>query len=335
MIIEKARPLTHAKTLLSGRELILYSMKYAVESRNKSWYYTLSTLLLLILSFLGTWYNIHWGLKLLSSVVFGLFIVKFFVIYHDYQHWAILQKSKLAKLIMVVFGIFVLAPANIWKGTHDHHHNHNSKLSNSGIGSYPLLSKKKFEQLSSKKRFIYLASRHPLTIFLGYITLFIFDFNIKSILKNPKKHWDSFIALFLHIAVGSLICYFGGLSSLILSWILPFTISHGVGSYFFYAQHNFPGATFEENNNWDYTKAAIDSTSFMVMNPIMNWFTGNIGYHHVHHVNHSIPFYRLKEAMAQMPELQSPKTTTLHPRDIIACLKLKVWDPEIGQMTSL
>lgn len=335
MILEKEPVTGETRKLLSGRELILYSMKYAVEDRNKSWSQTFITLALLFIAFAGTALNIHWAVKLFCSGIAGLLIVRFFVIYHDYLHGAILQKSPLARFIMTIFGIFVLAPTTIWKGTHDHHHNHNSKLSNNGIGSYPLLSKEKFYELSNKQKFIYRASRHPLTIFLGYITLFIFDFNVKSLIKSPRKHWDSFIALFVHITIGVLIYYGGGVSALMLSWIIPFLIADAIGSYLFFAQHNFPGATFEENKNWDYARAAIDSTSFMVMGRVMNWFTGNIGYHHVHHVNHTIPFYKLKLAMKEMPELQNPKTTTLHPRDVIACLKLKVWDPEKGKMTGL
>ncbi len=335
-MIGEQQPLTvEARDMLRGRDLILFSRKFAVENRKESWYQTIVTTLCLVGTFLATLYNFHWTFKLLSSFIFALFIVRFFVIYHDYQHRAILQKSGLAKFIMTVFGIFVLAPTNIWKGTHDHHHNHNSKLSNSGIGSYPLISKNKFQSLPRKRKIIYLASRHPLTIFFGYITLFIYDFNIRSIVNHPLKHWDSLVALLVHFSIGALLFYFGGFEMLMLSWIIPFLFSHGLGSYFFYAQHNFPGATFENNANWDYAKAAIDSTSFLVMNPLMNWVTGNIGYHHVHHINHNIPFYRLKEAMREMPELQNPKVTTLQLKDIAACLRLKVWDPELGKMTGL
>ncbi len=324
-----------ATKLLSGKALVRSSIKFSVEDRNKSWLQTFLTMALLVIALTGTFYNFHIALQLLCSVLSGLLIVRFFVIYHDYQHKAILQKSKLAKFIMTIFGMFVLAPTNIWKRTHDHHHQHNSKLSNSGIGSYPLLCKNKFAKLSSAQRFKYLASRHPLTIFFGYITLFIFDFNVMSIAKSPKTHWDSFVALGLHIVLGVLIYYYGGVMALLLSFFIPFILAHGFGAYLFYAQHNFPDATFEENKEWEYANAAVNSTSFMVMNPVLNWFTGNIGYHHVHHINHRIPFYRLKEAMDKMPELQSPKTTSLNLKDMIACLKLKVWDQEKGQMVGL
>ncbi|HNP19419.1 MAG TPA: fatty acid desaturase [Fulvivirga sp.] len=324
-----------ATKLLSGKALVRSSIKFSVEDRNKSWFQTFLTMALLATALTGTFYNFHIGLQLICSVLSGLLIVRFFVIYHDYQHKAILQKSKLAKFIMTLFGMFVLAPTNIWKRTHDHHHQHNSKLSNSGIGSYPLLCKNKFAKLSSGQRFKYLASRHPLTIFFGYITLFIFDFNVMSIAKSPKTHWDSFVALGLHIILGVLLYYYGGAMALLLSFFIPFILAHGFGAYLFYAQHNFPDATFEENKEWEYANAAVNSTSFMIMNPVLNWFTGNIGYHHVHHINHRIPFYRLKEAMNMMPELQSPKTTSLNIKDMVACLKLKVWDQEKGQMVGL
>ncbi len=335
MKVESSSEITRPSEPLSRRELVLESRKFAVEDVKKSWYHTISTLILLLLSFAASYYAFHWSLKAGFSVITGLLMIKFFVIYHDYQHEAILKNSKLGKLIMTIFGIFILAPPNIWKRTHDHHHNNNSKLSNSGIGSYPLLSKIEFQKLTKKEKLKYLAARHPLTIFCGYITLFILDFNVKSIVISPKKHWDSFIALIVHVAIGVAIYNFGGVSALFLTWIIPFVIANGIGSYLFYAQHNFPDATFKNNKEWDYFKAAIDSTSFLVMNPVMNWFTGNIGYHHVHHVNHNIPFYRLKEAMKQIKELQNPKTTTLKPKDIYACLRLKVWDSELGKMTAL
>jgi omega-6 fatty acid desaturase (delta-12 desaturase) len=105
-----------------------------------------------------------------------------------------------------------------------------------------------------------------------------------------------------------------------------------LGSYLFYAQHNFPGVVFRNNVEWSYANAALESSSYMKMNPFMEWVTANIGYHHIHHLNSRIPFYRLPEAMANIPGLQHPKVTTLKPSDIIKCLRLKVWDPDKNKM---
>jgi omega-6 fatty acid desaturase (delta-12 desaturase) len=108
-----------------------------------------------------------------------------------------------------------------------------------------------------------------------------------------------------------------------------------LGSYLFYAQHNFPGVVFRNNVDWSYTDAALESSSYMAMNPFLEWVTANIGYHHIHHLNSRIPFYRLPEAMAKIPELQTAKVTTLKPSDIIACLRLKLWDPTQNKMVPL
>jgi len=133
------------------------------------------------------------------------------------------------------------------------------------------------------------------------------------------------VALVVHaLLIATLLSF--GLDALILHLLVPAAISAAVGAYLFYAQHNFPDAHIQPSEDWDYVTAALRSSSYMKMNPVLAWLTGNIGYHHVHHLNHHIPFYRLPETMAAMPELQNPGTTTLRPHDVAACLRLKLWD---------
>jgi omega-6 fatty acid desaturase (delta-12 desaturase) len=108
----------------------------------------------------------------------------------------------------------------------------------------------------------------------------------------------------------------------------------GFGSYLFFAQHNFPGVWLASHREWSYVNSALHSSSYLCTGRVMSWFTGNIGYHHVHHLNAKIPFYRLPEAMAALEELQSPPTTSLSLRDIAACLRLKLWDPAAGRLVN-
>jgi omega-6 fatty acid desaturase (delta-12 desaturase) len=88
----------------------------------------------------------------------------------------------------------------------------------------------------------------------------------------------------------------------------------------------------QPRESWEYTRAALESSSYMETGPILGWLTGNIGYHHVHHLNPGIPFYRLPEAMKSMPELQTPHKTSLRPADIVRCFRQKLWDPERQEM---
>jgi omega-6 fatty acid desaturase (delta-12 desaturase) len=116
--------------------------------------------------------------------------------------------------------------------------------------------------------------------------------------------------------------------------VIPLTVACGLGAYLFYAQHNFPGCRLFHRETWNHANAALSSSSYIRMNRLMEWFTGNVGYHHIHHLNAKIPFYRLPEAMKNMPELRSPGTTTLLPTDIISCLRLNLWDPNKQRLVS-
>lgn len=317
----------------SGRDLIMATLPFAKEIKWKSWFHVLSTFLLLIAVNVVTFLPIPLVFRIAASIFSGFVIVRMFVIYHDNQHQSILYKSKLGDLLFTIFGLYVLAPKSIWKRSHDYHHNHNSKLFSASIGSYPIVTKNKFEKMSRSRQISYLAIRHPLTIAFGYIIVFMYGLCIQSFLNKARQHWDSLISLILHFAFISATWYFFGFQTVLLGITIPFMIACCMGSYLFYAQHNFPGVTFKENKiEWSYNHAALESSSYMVMNPFWRWVTANIGYHHIHHLNSRIPFYRLPEIMASMPELQHPKTTTLNPKDIIACFKLKVWDTEKQEM---
>jgi len=320
----------------TGKELIAASKQFASENKLRSWIEVMATIALAAVLLYGISLESIplWG-HIAMSICCGLTYMRLFVIYHDYQHRAILQRSKAAEWLMTFMGIYLLAPETIWKRTHEHHHNNNSKLTISGIGSYPTVSKARFKTLTKMERRIYLINRHPATILLGYFTLFTYWLNLKSFAQSPSRHIDSVIAILLHWGIGFVVWYFLGLEGLILFWWLPFFIAFGMGSYLFYSQHNFPGAKFKENQDWSYDNAALFSTSFMVMNPVMHWFTADIGYHHVHHLNSRIPFYRLREAMDSMPELKNVTKTSWSPIEMWRCFRLKVGDPDREEMITL
>jgi omega-6 fatty acid desaturase (delta-12 desaturase) len=321
--------------MLTGKQLILATRPFAKEDRKKSWFFTITTLLILIAFLLGTVYNFHWLLKLLCSIGSGFLIVRMFVIYHDHQHKAILDKSSLATSIFTIFGFYVLAPTGIWSRSHDYHHKHNSKLFSASIGSYPIYTKQKFEKLSKGEKRYYLFIRHPLTILFGYIFAFMYGMCIKSIINRFSKHIDSLVALVFHFSYQALVFYFLGWQTWILMCAIPHFISGAMGAYLFYAQHNFPGSTFVGNEEWTYEGAALESSSYMKLNGFFQWVSANIGFHHIHHLNARIPFYRLPDVMEAIPELQAAKTTSLKPKDVIACFKLKVYDFEKQELVGV
>lgn len=319
----------------TGKELILATREFAQDNSAQSWWAILSTVFAYFAALAAVILLPFWFLKLGASILAGLFFVRLFVIYHDHQHHAILPKSKLAAGLMRLWGIYAMTPSSIWKHSHNHHHNHNSKIRSAHIGSYPVMTSERYQKCTPIERFKYLAIRHPLTILLGYFTVFIVGMCVAPAINDPKAHRDSMIAVVLHLVVYTLVITFLGWAAAFYLLFLPFLISAALGSYLFYAQHNFPDVTYLDKDGWSYEGAALISSSFCKMNPIMNYFTANIGYHHIHHLNAKIPFYRLPEVLEAMPELQSPKTTSLHPAEIIRCLRLKVWDVDQQRMVGL
>ena len=161
-------------------------------------------------------------LKLFCSILAGLLLSRMFVIYHDYQHEAILRGSKIARLLMTFFGIFALAPPRIWKYSHDHHHDNNSRFSHFVTGNFPQITKNRYLLLTNKERLKYLILRHSLIILLSYPIVFLTSFCLIPFLESPKKYWDSLLAFIIHILLFFFYYRFGGWALVILSQIIPF-----------------------------------------------------------------------------------------------------------------
>lgn len=316
-----------------SRHVVLAVRPFACEERWRSWWHLGSTIAVLGALLVVVCRDLPWLIRLPFSILAGLTIVRFFVLYHDHQHGAILKGSKLADLVMLAFGLATLNPPSVWKRSHDHHHGNNCKNFGPNVGSYPLVTVEAYANASVWRRFRYAAARHPLTIVLGYITIFFFGMCVTPLVANPRRHLDAALSIACH---GGLLLWLatGSMDKMWLAGVIPCAISSAIGAYLFFAQHNFPGARLRPGREWDYVFAALYSSSYIRMGRLMRWFTGNIGFHHVHHLNSKIPFYRLPEAMAAIKELQAPATTSLHPRDIAACLRLKLWDPVTEQHVS-
>lgn len=314
------------------RELLRATLVYARERRRRSWSHLIvaSSLFVTLIALACAGPGL-WTVRLPASVLAGFVMVRLFIIFHDYQHRTILKGSRVAGGLMWVYGIATLNPPSIWNRSHDHHHKNAAKIFGAGIGSFPVMTTDAYARASRGQRFAYAATRHPLTLALGYVTIFLFGMCVRSFWASPREHWDSGVAIAVHLCLVVCLALFAP-EALLLALIIPSVIAAALGAYLFYAQHNYPGVVLRDRAKWDYVAAALESSSMIRMSPLMHWLTGNIGYHHVHHLNHRIPFYRLPEAMKALPALQTPGTTSLSASDIARCLSLKLWSPSEARM---
>lgn len=323
-----------AATKAIDRQLLIDSRQFASERRWASWWHLWSTLAVLAATGSVAALADPLWLRLLASLMTGLTLVRVFIVYHDYQHQAVLKGSPLAATVLSLYGYVMLTPPSVWKRSHDHHHRHNSKLFGASIGSFPIMTTDVYQAASPHARLEYRIARSPMIIVLGYLSVFMFGMCVRPLLMDPRRHWDAVASLVVHFGlIAGLITWDGWLTAG-LTFILPTCVACTAGAYLFYIQHNFPGAKIRRAEEWSYTKAALKSSSFLELGPVMHWFTGNIGYHHVHHLNAKIPFYRLPEAMAGLELLQSPTRVSLRLADIIACLRLKLWDTRLDRFVS-
>ncbi len=181
-------------------------------------------------------------------------------------------------------------------------------------------------------RFRYRLVRHPTTLACAYATVFLINVCLLPLLRRPARHWDSALSLLAHGAALASLWTFGGFDVAFFAMLLPMTVSAALGGYLFYAQHSFPGMRILPDGEWTHYRAALASSSHLRLPRALRWFSGNIGLHHVHHLNPLIPFYELPRAMAAIPELQHPVVTTLRPRDVVACFRANLWDEDGGRM---
>lgn len=316
----------------TGNELLQATKPFAQEDRGKTWRLLVVTLAVTAASVVATVLVPMWWAKVLLGVFTGLMNIRLFIFYHDYLHGALLNKSRLGSAVMSLVGFYMLAVRSVWRETHNYHHKNNAKLLGSAIGSFPVVTIGMWRGMSPQQRVLYRVLRHPVTVFGGYVTVFLIGMTISPFRRDPKRHWGGPLAVLGHFASLGLFWWLFGAATALSLVVVPMVVAMGLGSYLFFAQHNFPDMQLRGRRDWDYTFAALRSSSMFEMGPVMHWLTGNIGYHHVHHLNHRIPFYNLPAAMDAIPELQTPGRVNWSPSSIAACLALSVWDPDAERM---
>jgi len=318
----------------SGPELIRATKPHSEEDVGKTWRLFILTLLVAGVSFgIAAWPGAGIG-RWPAAIVAGLTNVRLFIFFHDVMHGAIFRKSPFGKALMKLYGLIILCPARVWKDSHNYHHANTSKIVGASIGSYPVLTVRMYERATPLQRLGYRLVRSPLNMLLGYFTVFLFGMVLRPLIKNPKRNWTAALSLVVHYGIVAALVAFAGWSVAFMGFLFPLAVSCAAGSYLFYAQHNFPDIDIADRRDWEYTHAALHSSSMMTGGPLMRWFTGEIGFHHVHHLNSQIPFYRLEETMKAVPELQAPGETSFGLKDVLACLRLDLWDPEQKRMVS-
>lgn len=318
----------------SGKALIDASRVFALEDRARSWFQVGVTLGALVIAIGVAARAPWWPVRIVAGALEAGVLVRTFILYHDYMHGAMLRGSPLATALFHAIGVLMLNPPRAWADTHNVHHANTARLAAPATGTFALWSVDRWRAATWGPKLAYRLERNPATLFFAHVTVFLGGMTLAPFFARPGRHVLGGLAAALHIALSLAAWRVFGPGVLATAMLGPFFLACMAGAYLFYAQHNAPGITVRTDETWTHAEAALEGSTFLQTGPVMGWFTGNIGFHHVHHLNARIPFYRLPEAMAALPELQHPVVTSLRPRDVIACLRLGLWDPTLKRLVS-
>lgn len=314
---------------VSLREIL---SRYQHPSRTRSVWQLVNSLVpyavLWLLMFLSL--RVSYLLTLALAVLAAGFMVRIFIIFHDCGHGSFFESRKANDITGVITGILTFTPYGRWKHDHAIHHATAGDLDRRGTGDVQTLTVQEYLDMPWWKRAGYRIVRHPLVMFTIGSTFVFAIFQRFYLPGTAPRERNSVLwtDLALAVMVAGLI-YLMGWRAYLLIQIPVMVIGTSVGVWLFYVQHNFEGTYWERHKDWDFFKAGLTGSSFYKLPLILQWFTGNIGFHHIHHLNPRIPNYFLPKAHRENPTFHVRPLTLL---SSLRCLPLRLWDEKNKRM---
>lgn len=281
----------------------------------------------------GMYYSlaVSYWLTLGLAIPAAGFLVRIFIIFHDCGHGSFFKSQKANTIVGYFTGILAFVPYHDWRFNHARHHATCSDLDRRGTGDVWTLTTSEYLALPASKKLAYRIYRNPLIMFVfGPIWLFLINnrFAPRGI-KERERRSIYLTNLGLIMLIGAAILLIGIKSYLLIQ--LPVILMAGAaGIWLFYVQHQYEDVYWQRHEQWDFQDAALKGSSFYKLPAILQWFTGNIGFHHIHHLNSRIPNYNLPRCHRQVDLFNKVRPMTF--KKSLKSLRFRLYDEEIGRM---
>jgi omega-6 fatty acid desaturase (delta-12 desaturase) len=268
----------------------------------------------------------YWITLALSIPAAGL-LIRAFIICHDCGHGSFFESRRANRILGVFTGLLVFLPSYYWSHQHAKHHATAGDLDQRGSGDVWTLTVQEYVDLPRHRQLLYRLYRHPLVLLgIGPAYTFFLRYRWWVGSDSPRARrstiWTN-VALAVIVVAMSLTIGF----KTYLMIQLPIMLVAGAGGvWLFYVQHQFEGAYWERHSRWSYVREALDGSSFYDLPRILHWFTGNIGFHHVHHLSPRIPNYYLRACHESSSLFARVKHISL--RSSLNSLAYRLWDEE-------
>jgi omega-6 fatty acid desaturase (delta-12 desaturase) len=280
--------------------------------------------------------TIHLGysywLTLALAVLAAGFSVRIFIFFHDCGHGTFFASRRARTILGYIAGILTFTPYHDWSHNHRVHHATAGDLDRRDVGDVWTMTVEEYLAAPKSQQLLYRLVRNPLFM-LGIGPIYIFLIANRFV-KNDKRRerqsvWITNLALLAIMLVASQTI---GLQTYLLIQLPVILIAAAAGIWLFYVQHQFEGVYWARHEEWSPIKASLEGSSYYKLPKILQWFTGNIGLHHIHHIRPRIPNYNLQRCYDETPEFQAVKPITL--RTSLKSLRMNLWDEAAGKLVS-
>jgi acyl-lipid omega-6 desaturase (Delta-12 desaturase) len=292
-----------------------------------------------VVPFLGLWTLMYFSLRISYLLVLALavptagFLLRTYILHHDCAHGSLLPGRRANAYVGATLATLAFTPFAMWRRDHAGHHATGNDLDRRGIGDVPTLTVAEYQAKSWRGRLGYRLFRNPLVMFgLGpiYAMVLVPRWVSRSAAPRIKRSvWGTNIALAL--LIGGL-CWLIGWRDFVLVEAPLVPLAGGVGIWLFFVQHQFDGAWWRRSADWNYVDAALRGSSYLKLPRVLQFFTGNIGLHHVHHLNPKVPNYNLQRAHDETPLFRDVPRISLWSG--LKAVRLKLWDEDAGRLVT-
>ncbi|MGA2604382.1 MAG: fatty acid desaturase [Verrucomicrobiia bacterium] len=271
--------------------------------------------------------SVSYWLTVPLAILASGFLVRIFIIFHDCGHGSFFKTRKANDVWGIITGVLTFTPYYLWRWEHAVHHASSGDLDRRGVGDVWTLTVREYLESSRWKRFAYRLARNPIVLFvLAPMYLFLihqrFPTNGTAARERRSVHWTNLAILGVTVAMSAV---FGWRAYLIIQFSVVVMAGSG-GVWLFYVQHQFEGVYWKRGEEWDYVAAALEGSSFYKLPKLLQWFSGNIGFHHIHHLSPRIPNYNLERCHKSEPLFNTVPAVTLF--SSFKSFTFRLWDEQ-------
>jgi len=253
------------------------------------------------------------------------FLVRTFIIFHDCCHQSFFKSRRANDILGTITGVLTLVPYRQWKNSHSIHHATSSNLDKRGIGDMWVMTVEEYAEASRWKKLYYRVYRNPFVfLIVGPIATFLIEYRFNKKGAKRQERMNTYVTNALIAGLYAFMIWLIGWQAFVIIQGSIALLSGALGIWLFYVQHQFEETYFEHDDEWSYVKAAVEGSSYYKLPKLLQWLTGNIGFHHVHHLSPKVPNYNLEKAHDATPPLQKATTVTI--ATSLKALRFRLWD---------